>query len=366
MIRMSHLSIAPGTKINVVVLAAEAADRHCQACVAATCLIETRKRKVKSLDGVLELWAPDVRCVDSNCPMHGQRQRSVQEQSIAPRDWSIDWELFAWMGHRRFARHWSVPKIVAELRDTYDVVVSRHLVEDYIAKYEVMVAARESDIAQLQAAYRDAGYVLLSIDGLQPEKGHETLYVVRDLVKGRVWFAEPLLSSAAGEVKRLFERAKQMAEQLGLPVRAWISDKQAAFVTGIAEVFPGVPHRYCQNHFLRDVAKQTLEQDSHAKVQMRRKVRGLRDVERTLLSAIDERESQSAAAPECTPPADSPEQVALDYCAATRGILNDDQGGPLRPPGLRMAEALGEVSASCARAIESAHAASEKGALYAP
>jgi len=38
--------------------------------------------------------------------------------------------------------------------------------------------------------------------------------------------------------------------------------------------------------------------------------------------------------------------VVLDYCAAVRGILNDDQGGPLHPPGLRMAAALNEVHAS--------------------
>ena len=41
--------------------------------------------------------------------------------------------------------------------------------------------------------------------------------------------------------------------------------------------------------------------------------------------------------------------VVLDYCAAVRGILNDDQGGPLEPPGLRMAEALNEVHASLQR-----------------
>src|SRR5205814_2847981 len=41
--------------------------------------------------------------------------------------------------------------------------------------------------------------------------------------------------------------------------------------------------------------------------------------------------------------------VVLDYCAAVRGILNDDQGGPLHPPGLRMAEALGEVKESIQR-----------------
>ncbi len=41
--------------------------------------------------------------------------------------------------------------------------------------------------------------------------------------------------------------------------------------------------------------------------------------------------------------------VVLDYRAAVRGILNDDQGGPLHPPGLRMAEALNEVQASIRR-----------------
>jgi hypothetical protein len=46
---------------------------------------------------------------------------------------------------------------------------------------------------------------------------------------------------------------------------------------------------------------------------------------------------------------DTAAQVVLDYCAAVRGILNDDQGGPLHPPGVRMAEALGEVQESLRR-----------------
>ena len=45
-------------------------------------------------------------------------------------------------------------------------------------------------------------------------------------------------------------------------------------------------------------------------------------------------------------------QKVRDHCAAVRGILNDDQGGPLHPPGLRMAEALGEVQASLQRNLE--------------
>jgi ATP-dependent Clp protease ATP-binding subunit ClpA len=144
-----------------------------------------------------------------------------------------------------------------------------------------------------------------------------------------------------------------------------MSDKQNAFVRGIAAEFPGVPHRYCANHFLRDTAKPVLEADSRAKVQMRRKVRGLRAIEREVLaeqrtSEPPERASASSEAAACaTGPADEALQdVVLDYCAAVRGILNDDQGGPLHPPGLRMAEALGDVQASLQRNL-----AAQKGGL---
>ena len=87
--------------------------------------------------------------------------------------------------------------------------------------------------------------------------------------------AEPLISATADEVRRLIAQAKAWARSLNQTVGLWISDKQDAFVTGIAAEFPDVPHRYCDNHFLRDLAKPVLEADSHAKVQMRRKVRGL-------------------------------------------------------------------------------------------
>jgi hypothetical protein len=135
-------------------------------------------------------------------------------------------------------------------------------------------------------------------------------------------------------------------------------------VQAIAAEFPEAPHRYCQNHFLRDVAKPLLAADSHAKVQMRRKVRGLRAIERDLLAeqqvgvaagggVTNAAAEQPAAATSPLAAAPAPAAaVVLDYCAAVRGILNDDQGGPLEPPGLRMADALGEVRASLQRNLE--------------
>jgi hypothetical protein len=102
---------------------------------------------------------------------------------------------------------------------------------------------------------------------------------------------------------------------------------------------------------------------------MRKKVRGLGTIEPAVLArrasrgqgppaeGPDPSDADPAAVPAtvpdepaCSPPgADPSGGVVLDDCTAVRGILNDDQGGPLHPPGLRMAEALKEVQASLQR-----------------
>jgi hypothetical protein len=234
-----------------------------------------------------------------------------------------------------------VGQLRGELLDSHQIVVSEDSIERYIRSYQTMLAARQQDPAVLAKDYRGQKDVILSIDGLQPEKGHETLYVVRELRRKRVWFAEPLLSSAAAEVGRLLAEAKRWAERLGLEVSLWVSDKQDALVTGIAAEFPGVPHRYCENHFLRDLATPVLAADSQAKVAMRRKIRGLRAIERDIL--------ETCHVPDGPGQPSASEQVVLDYCTTVRGILNSDQGGPLHPPGLKMAEAVQEVRASLER-----------------
>ncbi|MCA1481795.1 hypothetical protein I6F37_43455, partial [Bradyrhizobium sp. NBAIM08] len=130
-----------------------------------------------------------------------------------------------------------VPQIREELRDRFAIALSADAIERYVGRYQRLVAARQQDPAEVAHVYRRARGLILTIDGLQPEKGHETLYVVREIGQKRVWFAEALLSSSTSEVQRLLARARAWVERLGLPVRCWISDKQDAFVTGIAAEF---------------------------------------------------------------------------------------------------------------------------------
>ena len=99
--------------------------------------------------------------------------------------WVLGWDVFCWLGHRRFARHWSVPQIRADLADVHQIHLSPDGIERYIGRYQRMVAARQQDASVLAQAYRGVTGLILSIDGLQPEKGHETLYVVREVGQKR-------------------------------------------------------------------------------------------------------------------------------------------------------------------------------------
>lgn len=353
-------------------------DRDCPVCGRRMYICDHRYRHFHTLEGPVELVCKLNHCPDPACPGHSQTKSPELEITIALPKWAIGWDVLCWIGQRRCSRHWSIPQIQAELWDAYGIRISDDSLSRYIRHYQAMLAARQEDPEGLRRQYESVKEIILSIDGLQPEKGHETLYVVRELTQKRVWFAEPLLSATADEVRRLIVKAKAWALALGKPVALWLSDRQDAFVTGIAAEFPDVPHRYCENHFLRDVAKPVLEADSHAKVQMRTKVRGLRKIEQAVLKRQNAEESKGPVAdgPEATPTAtvepaaasleeaaDSANAVVLEYCAAVRGILNDDQGGPLQPPGLRMAAALGEVRESIQRNLDEKKGGSQRSSL---
>jgi len=204
-------------------------DRSCPICGGKMHIRCDRTRNIHTLVGPVRLIVKLLQCRDEECDTVRTFAPEEEAEYAMPR-WGIGWDVFCWMGQRRFARHWSVCQIRYELADSYDIPLSDDAIEDHLASYQNMVAARHQDLGEMELAYRDASKVVLRIDGLQPEKGHETLYVVREATRNRVWFAEPLLSGTTAEIRKLFFRAKHLARTLRLNVVLWISDKQDAFI----------------------------------------------------------------------------------------------------------------------------------------
>src|SRR5688500_19337272 len=103
----------------------------------------------------------------------------------------------------------------------------------------------------------------------------------------------------------------------------------------VALVLPGVPHQLFQFHFLREAAHPIFEADRHAKVDLKKQVRGIRRIERAV-------EGSDAAEAE----------VVRGYCAAVRIAITDDGRPPLAASGLTLKRRLEKVAASLDRAGE--------------
>jgi len=141
---------------------------------------------VETLDGPLRLLCLLSHCATPDCPSHGHTLSPSAELLLAPPRLAVARDVFARVGHRRFARDWRISQIREELADNHAIVLSEDSLERYADRYQTIVAARERDPAVLAAAYRGCREVVLSIDGLQPDKGHETLYAVREVTQKRI------------------------------------------------------------------------------------------------------------------------------------------------------------------------------------
>ena len=130
-----------------------------------------------------------------------------------------------------------------------------------------------------------AGRVILALDGLQPDVGHEVLWVLRDCLSGEVLLARSLLGATADELVPLLASARRpspASERRTIPIRGVISDGQESIRNAVARALPGVPHQLCQFHYLREAAKPIFEADRHAKKELKKRVRGVRPIERAL------------------------------------------------------------------------------------
>ncbi len=183
-------------------------EKTCRVCGSNLKIRKSQIHRIYSLERPLKLVCKLSCCTNTQCVGRRTLLSPKSEIPITMPRWRMGWDVLLWMGFRRCKRHWSVPQIQAELLDSYQISLSEDTITEYLRKYQLMVAARHQDVARLREDYHDCQDVMLTIDGIQPEKGHETLYVVRELRKQRIWFAESLLSSTYPEIRKLIQRAK--------------------------------------------------------------------------------------------------------------------------------------------------------------
>lgn len=76
-----------------------------------------------------------------------------------------------------------------------------------LERYDELVALVVRGDPQRRARLNAQGRLILAIDGLQPDVGHEILWLIRDVVSGEVLLARSLLSACQSDLATLLREA---------------------------------------------------------------------------------------------------------------------------------------------------------------
>jgi hypothetical protein len=214
----------------------------------------TPEKTVITLNGKLICWDRVLKCRNKNCRGNSMSFHSAEFKGLTLEGLTFGIDVVALEGALRFEDNKTIDEILACLSEhgvhTNGATVSKHL-DKYLALISGYHKEKIEDIRQ--GLVKQGGYVL-QIDGTVSVKT-KTLYIFRDNISGTVLYAA-LAGDEKDDVKPLVQ---YIGDNFGQPL-AVVSDMQKSIIESVAEVFPGVPHQYCQYHFLKNVGNAILKE----------------------------------------------------------------------------------------------------------
>lgn len=308
--------------------------KTCRSCGSKLQMARHGHRKVTTLEGVYRLTLKLYRCSNTHCPRFHQLCRPEEEGGWALPHGEFGLDVIALVGTLRYHELRSIGQIHEELKRR-GVMVAQRTVTDQLYRYEELLALHLADHKRLAERLGEQKHVILSLDGLQPDVGHEVLWVLRDCCSGEVLLARSLLGATEDDLVPLLAEVASLCKTLELPIAGVISDGQRSIRNAVARALPGVPHQLCHFHYFREAAKLMADADRHAKKELKKRVRGVRPIERELEGRTD-----------------AEAEVVRGYGVAVRSALTDDGQPPLDAAGLRLQERLQAICTSISRIEE--------------
>jgi hypothetical protein len=248
-------------------------------------------------------------------------------------------ELVVQVGYRRFWQCQTIYELHTWLTQELEIQISPREVLNLIGDFLALLKAAQG--AKIKERLQQVESWVIGVDGMQPEKGNTSLYVVRELQTQVTLLAERLDDSSTSSLKlRIFEPLKALASELGLTWRGVVSDAQDTIRRAVAASLPGVPHQVCQFHCLRTAGSLTFEADramkTRLKVILRERVKGVQNrIERLSLT-------------------DPYRPVLMDYATALRTTLLAGGIAPFELGGVWMFDALADLAHSLSRCQKNA------------
>jgi hypothetical protein len=287
-----------------------------------------------TLEGRLHVFSQGYRCSNPECPEPQTIYRSAEAETLSVPECSYGMDVMVEVGYQRFWLRRTIQEIHRSLEER--IPISERQVLNLLANFLALLrAAQPAKVAKLHARWQELGGLVLSMDGMQPEKGNPALYVVREVQLDVTLMAEIL---ETGDHQTLATELLEPIQGWGLPVKGILSDAQESIRMAVTQVWPGKPHQNCQFHCLKEAGRPTFEADRAMKTQLKKQLRG--------------RLNRARQAIQDLPEADPYRPVLLKYVRYLRFTLLIGGLAPFELGGLRMVQQLTLLAASLGRARE--------------
>lgn len=301
-------------------------------------------RTIITLKQVIRLVHCGYRCPHPECSGGKTLYRSAEADALALAGFTFGLDIVLFVGYQRLREHKTVDEIhqslLEQLAPLQQMISRREILFLFEAYTALLRAGTEvtHDEGWKEQVRQNKG-IVLSIDGIQPDKGNETIYLIRDVLTGRILNAENVTESTKDRLKELL--APVVA--LKLAVIGAISDAQPTELQAVAELWPNIPHQICQFHAIREAGRLIYNADHRVKTDMRislqEKTHAYRhDLHKRLRQAEERKEEKEQEIKQL--------QILEEYAATVEGALNLESQAPFQYGGLAMQEALAKIQAS--------------------
>lgn len=223
---------------------------------------------VNTLDGVIRVKSDARVCENEECPDNQARikHRSSTVHKYALPKSSFGLDLIAYVGYQRLKEHKNFDEIYKDLTQK-NVCVSRRSVDNLYNSFEyLMKCSLSTRLKELESKFKENNGIILSLDGLQPQVGHELLFLLRDVNTQEVLHAEMMKSTDTDSMVHLL----QIIKDSGIQVTGVISDAQDSIRKATAIVFPDVPYQLCTYHYLKALGKSVGAADAVLKTNVKK------------------------------------------------------------------------------------------------
>jgi hypothetical protein len=300
--------------------------------------VTVSERTIIRLDGSLKIVHAGYRCPHPDCLAPKRTYRSTVADQLALPGFTFGLDIVLLVGHLRLSQHHTLDETHHHLLERLaplNVQISRrevlYLFDAYCTLLRAGTDAKEDRMWQEQV--QSNGGIIVSMDGIQPDKGNETIYLVRDALTGRVLAAENVTFSATAVLKDILAPVTK----LNVVVLGTISDAEAPLLQALEQTWPDVPHQVCQFHALRNASQPAYEVDRKIKTEMRKYLNPrLKDV----------REEIQKRLPRASPAEAEQLAVLTDYAVGMQTALHFDGTLPFDYPAIAAAQALNDVAKS--------------------